>query len=75
MYPGASVPDFDFDASDPDVLVMHYHSARRMCAFAEGLLLGAADHYGEALEIDHPRCLHRGDPHCELRLRFRPRPE
>lgn len=74
MYPGASVPDFDFDASDPDVLVMLYRSERKMCAFGEGLLLGAADHYREELLIEHPSCMHRGDPHCELRLRFRPRP-
>lgn len=73
MYPGADVPNFDFDTSDPDVLVMHYRSARRMCSFAEGLLLGAADHFQETAQIEHPLCLHRGDPECVLRIRFTPR--
>lgn len=71
MYPGADVPNFDFDPSSADVLVMRYHSARRMCSFAEGLLLGAADHFGEEALIEHPRCMHRGDAECELRIRFR----
>lgn len=74
MYPGADVPNFDFDTSSPDVLVMHYRSKRQMCSFAEGLLLGAADHFQETAHIDHPLCMHRGDPHCELRIRFTPNP-
>lgn len=72
MYPGADVPDFDFDTSSPEVLVMHYRSKRRMCSFAEGLLLGAADHFHEAADIEHAQCMHRGDPLCELRIRFKP---
>jgi len=72
LYPGADVPNFDFDTSSPEVLVMRYRSARRMCSFAEGLLLGAADHFRETAHIDHPRCMHRGDPECELRIRFTP---
>ncbi|AOS43994.1 Heme NO binding protein [Lacunisphaera limnophila] len=72
MYPGADVPNFDFDTSSPEVLVMHYRSKRKMCSFAEGLLLGAADHFGESATIDHTQCMHRGDPQCELRIRFAP---
>ena len=41
LYPGADVPEFDFDARD-GVLVMGYRSPRKLCSFAEGLLLGAA---------------------------------
>src|SRR5437868_4752728 len=33
VYPGADVPVFDFDMSSDDVLVMGYHSKRKMCAF------------------------------------------
>lgn len=74
MYPGADVPNFDFDTTSASVLVMHYRSKRRMCSFAEGLLLGAADHFHEAALIEHPQCMHRGDAACELRIRFEPRP-
>jgi predicted hydrocarbon binding protein len=45
---------------------MEYRSERRLCAFAEGLLHGAADHYGERIEIERPACLKRGDDRCVL---------
>ena len=71
LYPGAGVPDFDYE-QDGDRLVMLYRSERRMCAFAEGLIEGAADHYGEAVEIIQPACLHRGDELCRLEVTLSP---
>jgi hypothetical protein len=70
LYPGADVPVFDFDDSDPDALQMGYHSARRLCALAEGFVLGAADHFGDQVTIEQPRCMHRGDEKCLFRLQF-----
>ncbi|MFN2628903.1 MAG: V4R domain-containing protein [Gaiellaceae bacterium] len=49
---------------------MDYYSPRKLCAFAEGLLLGAGDHYGETVAIEQPKCMHRGDPRCHLEIRF-----
>ena len=72
VYPGADTPRFEFDATAPDVLVMGYASARRLCAFAEGLIEGAAVHYREAGAIEHTRCMHRGDARCEFRIALRP---
>ncbi len=69
LYPGADVPEFDFDSRD-EVLVMGYRSPRKMCSFAEGLLLGAGDHYGERLTIEQPLCMKRGDDHCVLEIAF-----
>lgn len=70
LYPGADTPAFAFDASDPERLVMDYRSARRLCTFAEGLLLGAGDHYGQAVAIAQPECMHRGDERCLLEIGF-----
>lgn len=70
LYPGADVPDFGFDTSDPETLRMSYHSERAMCTFAEGLIEGAALHYGQRAEIAQPRCMHYGDDHCLLEVRF-----
>jgi hypothetical protein len=67
LYPGADVPVFDF-ASRNGVLVMGYRSPRKMCAFAEGLLHGAADHYRERLTIEQPQCMNRGDDRCVLEI-------
>lgn len=69
LYPGADVPEFDFDVRD-GVLVMGYRSPRKLCSFAEGLLLGAAQHYGERLTIAQPLCMKRGDDRCVLELAF-----
>lgn len=70
LYPGADVPDFEFDTTSPDTLVMHYWSKRKMCALAEGLSEGAAEHFGETVSIHHPECMHRGDTRCRLELSF-----
>lgn len=72
LYPGAAVPVFDFDTSDPDVLELAYASERGLCAFAEGLLEGAAAHYGERASIEQPECVHRGGERCVLRVVFGP---
>ncbi len=71
LYPGAEVPDFDFDVSSPEVLVMGYRSQRKLCALAEGFIEGAASHFDEEVRIEHPECMHRGDPSCLLKLVFR----
>ena len=69
LYPGADVPEFDFDVRE-GVVVMGYRSPRKLCSFAEGLLLGAADHYGEQLTIEQPVCMKRGDEQCVLEIAF-----
>lgn len=67
-FPGANAPDFGFDANADGELILTYHSARRMCAFAEGLILASMRHFGDPPALRHVRCMHRGDPHCEFVL-------
>ena len=69
LYPGADVPVFDF-ASRDGLLVMGYRSPRKLCAFAEGLLQGAAEYYGERVAIEQPQCMNRGDGRCVLEIEF-----
>ncbi|HEV7735582.1 MAG TPA: heme NO-binding domain-containing protein [Candidatus Binatia bacterium] len=73
LYPGADTPDFDVDETSADELVLGYQSKRRLCALAEGLIEGAARHYGETVRIRHSVCMKRGDRHCRLALSFVPR--
>ncbi len=70
LYPGVNVPDFEYPESADGDRIIVYRSARRMCALAEGLMLGAAVHYGETLTIAQSRCMLRGDDHCRFHLRF-----
>ena len=69
LYPGADVPEFGFDTTDPTVLKMSYNSARKMCAFAEGLIIGSATHFGERAVIHQSNCMHRGDAECLFEIR------
>lgn len=68
VYPGADAPTFGVNAQSADSLSLTYRSNRGMCHFAEGLTLGAADHFGEQVAVTQPACLHEGADHCELRV-------
>lgn len=70
LYPNADVPWFDFDTTDRDRLRLEYRSTRKMCAFAEGLIEGAAIHFGEVVTIEQPRCMLRGDARCVIACTF-----
>ncbi len=70
LYPGAQVPVFDFEEAPNGGLRMGYDSPRKMCSFAEGLLEGAAHHFGEQVSIQQPRCMKRGDQRCQLEICF-----
>lgn len=69
IYPGADVPVFDFELV-PRGLVLGYHSQRRMCQLASGLIEGAADHFHERVLIEQPECMLRGDEKCLLVCTF-----
>ncbi len=66
LYPGADVPDFDFVAESPAVLEMAYHSHRRLCFLAEGLIMGTGDEFDEIMAVSQPVCMHEGADHCLL---------
>ena len=73
LYPGADVPEFDYDTSDDAVLRMGYRSRRRLCALGEGLIQGAADYYQEDLTLRQSECVHRGDDRCVYEVGLVPR--
>lgn len=70
LYPGAQPPEFNYETSGADRLLMEYRSQRQLCTFAEGLILGAAHYFQEKVVIHRPQCSKRGDPHCLFQLSF-----
>jgi len=74
LYPGADVPHFDYLPSSGNSLVMSYASKRRLCGFAEGLIAGAAAHFGERASIEQRNCMLRGDEHCLFVITFAEEP-
>jgi predicted hydrocarbon binding protein len=65
----AAPPEIRCERTAADEAIIRYASARRMCGVAVGIIRGVAAHYGEPVQIDEPRCMHRGDPECEIRVR------
>ena len=68
LYPGAETPEFAYPEAGAAALSMEYRSARRLCALAEGFIMGAADHFGEDVALEQSACMHRGDAACLLRV-------
>ncbi len=52
LYPEAELPSFDISSTSPTEIQMVYRSARHLEDLAEGLLEGAAAHFGEAVDIE-----------------------
>ncbi|HLI48079.1 MAG TPA: heme NO-binding domain-containing protein [Chthonomonas sp.] len=70
LYPGAQVPVFEFDTSSSNKLIITYSSPRKLCAFAQGLIEGTAEYFGETIDLQHLVCMHRGDSNCVLQVVF-----
>jgi len=68
LYTGAGCPHFHFEDGADGALLLGYNSPRRLCALAHGFIEGAADHFGERVRVEHPLCMHRGDPKCQLAI-------
>ena len=66
--PLAFTPTLLYDKPQDNVLVFLYVSHRKMCHFAEGLILGAADHYNQTVSLSQSLCLCKGDEHCLIRI-------
>ena len=67
--PGADPPVLETVRTAPHEIHVVYASKRRLCPLATGLLRGLARHYGEALELEEPSCMLRGDPFCSFVVR------
>jgi predicted hydrocarbon binding protein len=51
-------------------MALAYQSPRRMCWLAHGFIEGAADHFGETVEIEHQSCMLENSPVCRLAMRW-----
>ena len=68
LYAGTKCPRFTFRVDAENALIIGYHSDRLLCDLAQGFIEGTTARYGEAVEITHPTCEHRGDAACEFRV-------
>jgi hypothetical protein len=70
LYSGAGCPHFAFSNDNEGRLVIGYQSPRQMCRLAHGFVEGAADRFGEQVEIEHMACMLEGSPVCRLAVRW-----
>lgn len=68
LYAGAACPHFHFEDAPDGALLMGYNSPRQLCALAHGFIEGAADHFGETVNVEHRACMTRGDARCKIAI-------
>jgi len=73
LHPDVMLPEFNYEGKAENKLVMLYKSPRKLCALAEGLIAGAAKHFGEKHLCEHSVCMHQGADHCRFELTFETR--
>ncbi|MFD2164940.1 heme NO-binding domain-containing protein [Thalassotalea euphylliae] len=66
--PLAYTPTLLYDQPSDDTLIVRYMSKRKMCHFAEGLILGAADHFDQPVDVSQIACMHEGEKHCLIKV-------
>ncbi len=68
--PGARPPELKVSRPDPNVVVVTYTSARKMCALGRGIIKGIARHYGEQVSVSDVNCMLKGDPTCKISVQL-----
>lgn len=65
-------PLFDYEvlSNDSKGFVLIYDSPRKLCSVLHGAIEGAAQRYGERVQILEHTCMKRGDATCRFDIRF-----
>lgn len=66
LYIEPALPTISSRITSANQIELTYSSPRKLCFCAEGLLFGAARHYGKNIKIEHTVCMHNGADHCIL---------
>jgi hypothetical protein len=70
LFPDAVLPRFEYEDPAENQLIMRYHSQRKLCTLAEGLINRAAKYFDETIEHTQTKCMLHGDDHCRFELKF-----
>lgn len=55
-------------------MLLTYHSERRLCFVAKGIIRGLAQKYDEDIEVRETQCMHYGAERCHFEVTRRPKP-
>ncbi|XQF89729.1 heme NO-binding domain-containing protein [Pseudoalteromonas espejiana] len=70
LYQEPNLPSIRCEHKQAGKIVMHYHSKRQLCMCAEGLIYGAAAHYGINVSLNHKACMHDGYDECVIEVNY-----
>lgn len=70
-FEGSTPPLFDYEiSSNPNEVVLIYSSSRHLCSVLLGAIEGAAERYGERVQVVERRCMKQGAASCRFDARF-----
>lgn len=70
LYHEPNLPEIKAKIVDDGVILMRYYSKRKLCMCAEGLIFGAASHYGIGVSLNHVECMHDGFDSCLIEVKY-----
>ncbi|KTD95695.1 heme NO-binding domain-containing protein [Pseudoalteromonas sp. H71] len=70
LYHEPNLPEIEAKLVEEGFILMHYRSKRQLCMCAEGLIYGAASHFGVNVVLDHVECMHDGCEKCVIEVRY-----
>lgn len=68
IHPNVYLPEFEYQDTAENQLIMMYRSKRKLCSLSEGLILGAGEYFNTPVNIAHPICMLEGHDHCRLEI-------
>lgn len=69
---GMQPPLFEYLSVTPHEVTLLYNSPRHLCSVLLGTIEGAAQRYGETVQIEEQSCMKQGAAVCRIRARFSP---
>jgi hypothetical protein len=73
LYPNAELPVFKTRRISQDQLELIYQSKKPLATFAEGMLYGCAEHFGEVFELTRSRDTENCETHACINIVRRPK--
>jgi len=69
LYQNPNLPGIEREQPAEGTLILYYHSPRKLCHLADGLIMGAAEHYKAEINMFQNTCIHDGAQRCTFLIK------
>lgn len=66
--PERKPPQLSAHKESDNVLMVHYHSHRKLCHVVKGIIRGLGEHFKENLTIEETQCMYDGAGECVIKV-------